>query len=292
MNNKINTKIKPYLFFIVGSFLYCFGTNVFVLPMNLYSGGFVGFSQLISNIFFANSTINIRGIIYFLLNVPLFLIGFKVIGKNFIEKSLTIIILQSIFFSIIPIPKNIVTQDIFVCCILSGIINGTGLVMILNDFGSSGGTDIIGLILSKKFEKLSVGKVSLIANILLYTLCGFLYSIETAIYSLIVSFVTSYTIDKLHSHNNIVSVYILTNDAEKISNIIINEINRDATITNVVGAYSKNDMKLVIAVLSKYDFHEAKKKIIEVDKNAFIFIHNNIEVLGNFEKRLYESRIN
>lgn len=292
MNNKINAKIKPYLFFIVGSFLYCFGTNVFVLPMNLYSGGFVGFSQLISNIFFSNSTINIRGIIYFLLNVPLFLIGFKVIGKNFIEKSLTIIILQSIFLSIIPIPKNIVTQDIFVCCILSGIINGIGLVMILNDFGSSGGMDIVGLILSKKFEKLSVGKVSLIANILLYTLCGFLYSIETAIYSLIVSFVTSYIIDKLHSHNNIVSVYILTNDAEKISNIIINEINRDATITNVVGAYSKNDMKLVIAVLSKYDFHEAKKKIIEVDKNAFIFIHNNIEVLGNFEKRLYESRIN
>lgn len=285
MNKK--GEIKNLLLCILGSFIYCIGFNFFIKCSNLYAGGFIGISQLLS--LFANGTkfesYNIQGIIYFLINIPLFIIGFKKFGKKFIGKSLIIIIAESIFLSVLPTTTPLI-DDTLTNCIIGGCIEGFGSALTFLGFGSSGGTDILGLLLSKKIKNITVGKVSFVTNAIVYTICACLFSFEVAAYSFITSVFCSFVVDKLHQQNNNVSVNIFSKKYKEISDFILNEINRDATILNSVGAYSNKDRQLVISIMSEYELKILEKKVREMDENAFIFVHPNISVIGNYEKRL------
>lgn len=281
------TEFKNLLLCIFGSFIYCIGFNFFIKCSNLYSGGFIGISQLLSLL--TNGTklenYNVQGIIYFLMNVPLFIIGFKKLGKKFIGKSVVIIISESIFLSILPQHPQLI-EDTLTNCILGGCIEGIGSALTFLGFGSGGGTDILGLLLSKKIKNLTVGKISFVINAIVYIICGCLFSFEIAAYSFIASIFCSILVDKLHQQNNNVSVNIFSKKYKEISDFILTDINRDATIINSTGAYSNKDRQLVISIMSEYELKILEKRVKEIDKDAFIFIHPNISVMGNYEKRL------
>lgn len=281
----MKNNIKNMTFCILGSLIYCIGVNFFINPMNLYSGGFVGISQLLS-ILIPFLNINNQGTIYFILNIPLFILGIKYLGKRLIGKSIIIIIAESVFLSIIPILDTPLIDDVLTNCIVGGVIEGIGAILTFIGFGSSGGTDILGLAIAKKFKEMGVGKVSLIINIVLYSVCAYEFSFEIAIYSFLTSVFCSFVVDKLHLQNNSVSVNILSNKDEEIANMILTELNRDATVLDGYGMYSKQGKKLIVSIMSEYELMILKRRIPEIDENAFIFIHPNISVVGNFEKRL------
>ena len=286
--SKIN--IKDLVFCIVGAVIYALAINVFVTPLNLYASGFVGIAQLLE-IPFKNipalSNININGIIYLVLNIPLFIIGFKVLGKSMILKSLFVIVLDSILLTIIPIPSEPLIEDVLTACIVGGTIEGIGCVMMFLGFGSSGGVDTLGLILTKKSKGLSVGRVALFVNLCIYTICTILFSFEIAVYSFLLSLIESYIIDKFHAQNNSVSVNIITNSKqEEIKDYIVDTLNRDATILQGVGGYSQKDKYVIVSIMSEYELNELKRDILNIDKNAFIYITSRVSIIGNFEKRL------
>ena len=133
---------------------------------------------------------------------------------------------------------------------------------------------------------MSVGKVSLTINIFVYIISAYLFSLEVAIYSILASIFCSLIIDKIHMQNNNVSVNILSEKYNEISKIILKDLNRDATILEGIGAYSNKEKKLIVSIMSQYELNILKRKVQEIDSNAFIFIQPHISIFGNFEKRL------
>lgn len=280
-------ELKNLSLCILGSLIYCLGFNYFIKCESLYAGGFIGISQLLSLLLKGTklANYNMQGLIYFVINIPLFIIGLKKFGKRFIGKSIIIIVFESLFLSILPSSTPLIKETL-TNCIIGGCIEGFGTALTFLGFGSSGGTDILGLLLSKNIKTITVGKVSFVINAIVYIICGTLFTFEIAAYSFITSVFCSIVIDKLHQQNNNVSVNIFSKKYSEINDFIVNTLNRDATILNSEGAYSHKNRQLVISIMSEYELKILEKKVREIDEHAFIFVHPNISVMGNYEKRL------
>lgn len=282
-------EIKNTLFCVLGSALYCLAVNLFVSPVELYSGGFVGISQLLARFLHTPLATNtVQSIIYFLINVPMFILALIFLGKRFISKSIVTIVAETLFFALIPIPDAPIVPEILTNCLIAGVLEAFGCILIYVSFGSGGGTDILGMLLVKKFRFLSVGRVSLSINLVVYSISALLFSIDVAVYSLLTSVICSLLIDRLHMQNNSVSVNILSKKYREVSEMILTELRRDATIVECIGAYSEEEKKMVISVMSEYELRLLKRRITEIDNRAFMFINPHVGVMGNFEKRLSE----
>ncbi|MBR5712896.1 MAG: YitT family protein [Lachnospiraceae bacterium] len=270
------------------SLIYCIGVNLFILPGGLYSGGFTGISQLLS--LFAVGTplepYNIKGALYFLLNIPIVILGWKSLGSKAMLKAGFTIVLESCLMSFLPIPKEPIISDALTNTIVGGFFEGVGCGLLYIGFGSGGGTDIIGIVLSRKYRSLSVGKVSLAINLIVYAVCAIVFNPEVAVYSIIAAFCCSLVVDKIHLQNRAVTVNVFTNREQEIGDWIRDNINRSATVFTGTGAYSGAERKLVISVMSEYEYHRLKHALPEIDPTAFANVYPSVAVLGDFEKRL------
>ena len=178
---------------ILGSFIFCFAINFFVVPNHLYTGGILGISQIIRSfiidVFKIDISFDFSGIIYYLINVPLFIVAYKSIGKTFFFRTLFAVSIQSIMLSLIPC--HLLIDDVLANVVIGGLLSGIGVGMILSSGASTGGTDIVGLAFAKKDNHFSVGKLGLVVNIFIYMVAGLRYGISIMIYSIISSAVVS-----------------------------------------------------------------------------------------------------
>lgn len=280
--------IKRLFIWVVASGIYCLSVNLFYVPGGLYSGGFTGIAQLLA-LLFQNTSLakyNLRGILYFIINIPVFVYGIKSIGWKSIAKAGVIVVLETIGFSLIPIPQSPIIQDVLVNTIVGGFLCGLGCGLTYLGFGLSGGTDIIGMALCKKYHKLSVAKIGLVVNVFVYGICAFIFNLDVAIYSLIAAFVSSLIADKIHLQNKSVSVNIFTDKPDDICDWIHMNLDRGATVIEGHGSYSHERKSMVVAVMSEYESRQFQHAIKEIDDKAFIFIDPSVGVIGNFNKRL------
>ncbi len=282
--------IKNILFCLLGTLVYSLGFLFFIKPANLYTGGFLGIAQLLS-LLTKNTPLagfDVQGILYFLMNVPLLIIGSKKLGMRFMTSSIICIVSESILLSVIPTPALPIIEDTLANCIIGGCIEGIGTAISFNAFASGGGTDILGMLLCRKFKSLTVGKVSLAVNIIVYVISAFIFSLEVAIFSFVASFISTFVLDHLHKQNNFVIANIITNKPNEVQEYILTTLNRAATEITGQGAYSKADKKMIIAVMSEYELTLLERDIKNVDPQSFIFIQRNASIIGNFEKRFSE----
>ena len=160
----------------LGILIFSIAINLFIVPNNLYSGGTLGISQLlrtaIVSVFHLNLKYDISSIIYFLINLPLFILAYKELSKTFLFRTLFTVILNSLFLLIIPIPEKPLTDDLLANIMIGGILAGIGIGMVLSTGSSSGGTDIIGIVLAKLNNKITVGSIGLSINVIIYLICG------------------------------------------------------------------------------------------------------------------------
>ena len=274
---------------LVGIILFCLSINLFIIPNHLYNDGILGISQLIRsfiiNTFNINFSFDISGTIYLILNIPLFIISYKHISKGFFFRTLIIIILQTVFLSIIPIPNSPLVDNNLTTILIGSILCGIGCGLYLSSGASGGGTEIIGIFLSSKNNNLSVGKINIIINIFVYTLCGILYGVEIMIYSVIYSVIVSIVIDKTHQQNICSQAFIFTKkEPHKIIDFIKNKLNRDATFWEATGAYDNSKTYICCAVLSKYEELRLERNFKYLDKGAFITKTSGVGVYGDFKK--------
>ena len=288
---KKKEEIVQVFYSVIGNLIYCLGFNLLIVPMGLYSGGFMGISQL-TGLFLTNvlhipipASVNLTGIIYFLLNVPLLYMGYRVLGKEFAVKTLVQTGLMSAILVVVPIPETPIVGDYLTSCIIGGIVCGVGCGMILRGRASAGGQDIIGLCCSKKFPNITVGKVTIIINIFVYGVCMLLFNIEIVIYSLIFSTVSSLAIDKVHIQNINTSVMIFTKKTG-ISKAIMEQTGRGVTNWDGEVAYTNKTSHILLVMISKYEVAQIKKIVHSIDPNAFMIFTEGCSVDGNFEKRL------
>ncbi len=280
--------LRNILLCLAGTLTYCLAFNMVIVPAGLYASGFVGISQLITDQLerFVHVRFHLQSVVYFCVDVPLFLAGFRILGKKNILFTMLIVAMESVFMALIPIPKKMILDDTFAVAICGGCLEGIGTSITFRGFGSSGGTDLLGLMLTEKNRKLSVGKVNFIVNAAVYTYAAFCYSFQTAIYSLIAEVFVSLMIDRLHKQNNIVTVNIISDQYDDFCRYIISTLNRGATLLEGKGAYSHAERKVIVAVLSEYELGLLEKEAEKIDKDAFIFASPNTVLSGDFEKRL------
>lgn len=288
---KQKAHVMEYLYAIAGSLVYAIAFNMLIVPLGLYSGGFMGLSQLL-NWFVTEGlgipvpgTVNLVGILYYAMNVPLFYMAYKMMSKEFALKSLFIVTVLSIFLVFVPVPKVPVITDHLTAAIVGAIIGGFGSGFVLRGRMAGGGQDIIGVCLAKKFPDFSVGKVSIIINVFVYAFCFFIYDIEMVFYSLIFATVYSLAIDKVHIQNINISVMIFSKK-EGIAQAIMEQMGRGVTDWNGEGAYTGEESKIMFVMINKYEVPQVKHIVKEIDPKAFMIFTEGCSVAGNFEKRL------
>lgn len=284
-------EIKQYFLVILGGFLFALGVNLFITPLNLYSAGLVGIAQIIRTLLidYAHlpipSSFDIAGIISFCLNIPLMVLAYKTISKKFFLKTLLNIATQMITISLIAIPEVPIIVDPFPSCVVGGIISGFGIGIALQAGGSSGGFDILGMYFTKKVPKFSVGTMNLWANIVIYSICAIMFNITTALYSIINLVVFIMVVDKTHYQNIDVSAMVFTKKSD-LHKIINKEMVRGVTYWKGAGAYLEEESYIFVCVFNKYEVRRFKELVAIHDPSAFVVVNEEVQVLGNFEKRL------
>ena len=291
MNKNIHERSIQLTYILGGSLIYAFGFNTFIVPMNLFSGGPLGIAQLLSYLFINVlhfeflRTVNIASIIYFTLNIPLLYAGYRVLGKRFTVKTLTMVALQSAMMLFLPIPKTPIIDDYLTACIVGGIVCGTGSGLVLRGHACSGGLEIVGLICSKIYKNMSVGKITILINAAIYAVCLALFDLEIVIYSLIFATTASLTTDKIHIQNINVSVLIFSKK-KGIASEIMQQLKRGVTCWDGEGAYTHEKEHVLYVIVSKYEVNRIKQIVREIDPQAFVSITEGSMVIGNYEKRL------
>ena len=275
----------------VGTTLFSLGVNIIITPLGLYNGGFMGMAQLIRTGLVQGlglsflGQVDIAGIIYYIINIPLFIWAWKEMGKRFLVSSLITVSVQTVWMTFVPIPKEPIISDYLTACIIGGLVVGTGVGMVLRGRSSGGGQDIVGVVCTKKYPGFSVGKITIMMNAVIYAVCLWMFDIEIVVYSLIYTTVLAMACDRMHVQNINISAMIFTKQ-DGIDQAVMKEMGRGVTKWEGVGAYTNEDSHILYIMISKYEIEQLKEIIHRVDPHAFIIMNEGSSVVGNFEKRL------
>lgn len=271
-----------------GSMLYALGMNLFLTPLHLFSGGGVGLAQLITLFlekFITVGNLNLYGIVYLAINIPLLFLAYFQLGYKFFIKTLIGSAAISLFTTLVPTLSVPIVDDYLTAVLIGGIAAGAGVGLILIAGGSGGGVDVIAMWAAKKFRNASVGKISLYFNVLLYGVMLFMFDAETVIYSLIYTVIFTLILDKTHYQNINVRVMIFTKKSG-IDNAINVRTGRGVTKWDGCGAYTQEATQILVSCINKYEVNEMLDLIHSIDPQAFVIVDENVMVNGNFEKRL------
>ena len=284
----LNWYFKDVVKLFIGTLMFCLSINIFVVPNGLYSGGVLGLSQLIRSIvidvFNLNISFDFSGILYYLINIPLFVLAYKNLSKQFLFRTVLVITVQTLMLSVIP--TIAIVNDTLTNVLVGGLLGGAGLGIILSCGASTGGSDIIGLVMAKKNNELSVGKLGLVLNVFIFSITGIIYGLETMIYSIVYSFVDSLTLDKMHEQNICSTAFIFCKkNPKEINNFIKNDLGRDFTYWDAKGGYDDSRTYIIYTALTKYELIKLERKIKECDFNAFMVKSDGIGIKGEFEKK-------
>lgn len=303
-NKKEILDISFRLFIVIFSnILYAISTVWFLEPCGLYSGGATGLAQLINRIFLLFD-ININlGLLVFLINVPIVLIGIKYVSKKFAIYSIIAVIVQSVFTAFLSkgpftdFPTFITWEQkevlnyggILTLALFGGLLSGASSGIALKYGTSTGGIDIVAQAVSLK-KNVSIGNFTMAFNVLLAIVGGlclesnFNLAMTIFLFTCIRMIINSLVMDKIHTSYGFQALYIFTTKKEEISQDIINEVKRGCTYIPVQGAYSKKEFTEIYTVVSKYEVDRVMRIIKRHDENAFVTIQPVKAIKGNFKK--------
>ena len=267
----LHNRILRLVLAVLGELIAAAALNLFIVPLSLYTGGLLGFCQLVRTLLqdflgVSFGAYDIAGVLYFLLNIPLLMIGYRNLGRGLAVRTIICTVSYSVFY---------------------GILTGIGSGIVLTCGGSGGGLDVLGLIMSKRDSAFTVGKFALGFNALLYTAILILFDPEVAIYSVIYNFANSMILDRMHQQNVTVQALIFTREDESVlADFIIKQLGRSVTYWDGVGAYTKDDVRVLCVCLSKYEIEELLHMVHSVDPHAFLTVQEGVRVFGNFPRKL------
>lgn len=267
-------KIWPYLGIAFGSLVFALSLNLFLVANGLAEGGFTGLALLIHYL-----TEWPVGSIILVLNLPLFLVGWKLWGKTFFIKTLLGVVGVSVAVDLTA-GFHFKTGDLLLSALYGGVLSGAGLGIVLRSGATTGGIDILARLIYEK-TGISMGKVFFLFDLTVITLVASILGLEKALYTLVALFISSRMIDRLiEGVDEARAVTIISTLNQAIANSIINNLQRGATIIKGYGAYTGKEKNVLYVVVNKQELLTLKKIIRDIDPRAFIIISNVYEVLG------------
>ncbi len=271
----------------LGSLLIASGLYFFIASAQLAVGGISGLAIVVKELLPDMPF----GLIMLGLNVIMFLIGFLVIGKAFGVKtvycSLGISVFIMVFEHIIPVTQP-VSQDMLIILIFGMLLISTGQALIFNHGASSGGTDIIAKIIIK-FIPMKIGTALQIADLVIIAAAIGVFGIEKGLYALLGIMINGFLVDYLIDGFNVAKlVMIISNETQEVTDYIINDLDRSATVYPATGAYSNEDKNVITTVVNRRQFVQLKNQINIIDPHAFVTVQQLHEVMGEgFTKGLH-----
>ncbi|MBP3906276.1 MAG: YitT family protein [Peptostreptococcaceae bacterium] len=275
--------ILRYILIIIGITISSIGINGFLKPAHLLGGGVAGMSVAINHV----TGFNV-GIITFLINMPIFILGFIFLEKQFCITSLINMVLFSTILGITQdIGNYIVINDIILQTVYGGILGGIGLGIVFRAKSSLGGTDIIAAILKIK-KNIPMKDTGLAINFLVVCIGAILFGLNIGLYTLIGMFINAYVMNIVKDAMNYQkSVMLISNKSEEIGNSIMKDLVRGVTYIEAEGAYTHEKKRIIYCIVSSNEIPRIKEIALKYDKEAFISVNDVNEVKGRGFKEKY-----
>lgn len=281
-----NKRVENTLLIITGGFIMGFALIFFLVPSEIAAGGVSGIATVLYHLF--NLPV---GIMVLVLNIPIFVLGFVNFDARFLVTSIigtlalsfsTQIFELEFFSRFLP-----VSNDMFLCSVLGGVVYGFGLGLALRSGGTTGGTDILSLVLKKWFPRFSVGQFIIIIDGVIITAAGLAFGrLDTILYSAVMLFVSSYMADTMIDGLDFAKmVYVISGKEHEISQKIAEELQRGSTALSGFSMYSGKTRNVLLCVMRKYQLPKLKEIVMEIDEEAFVIVSDVKEVIGLGFKR-------
>lgn len=274
--------IKDYFIMLMGLSLYAFSWTLFLVPAQITGGGISGLAAVI----FYSTKIPI-GLTFFAINLVLVGIAMKILGASFGIKTIFSMSVLSVLFSI---PQNMfpgaIINDNFLSAVLGGMLGGVGIGLVFSRGGSTGGTDIIAMIINK-YRNVSPGRIIMYCDVIIIGSSYFLvHSLDKMVYGFVSMAVVSYTLDAFLSGSNAsAQIFIFSPKYEEIADFIKDETMRGVTVLDGTGWYTQQDVKVLMTIVRKKETSVLFRKVKEIDPDAFISMASVMGVYGQgFDK--------
>ena len=284
-NNKVLNLLWDYFLMTVGSVIFCMAWTSIIIPTGLASGGLTGLCTIIE---YATNGAIPMGIPYWIMNIGLLVIGFLSLGRAFGIKTIYVIVLTSVLFNVLPefealkYTGFVENDEKLLAALIGAAMEAVGLGIVLLRGGSSGGTDIIAMIINK-YWPVSPGKVYLYTDIFIIATLLFIpdKTLIDVVYAYIIMLGFSFGIDYvLLGNKSSVQILVFSSKYQEIADHIIYDVHRGVTALQSVGWYSQKESKVLLIVSRKYQMNEVIKEIKAIDPKAFVSVSTAMSVYG------------
>ena len=279
----VGSIIMRYVMMIIGATLAAVSLELFLIPNNIIDGGVIGISLITNNLTGLNF-----GILIFIFNLPFLYAGYKYIGKSFVIASLfsivALAVIEPVLHSIPP-----ATDETLLATVFGGLILGTGVGIVVRNGGALDGTEILGILLTRKFP-FSVGEFVMFFNIFIFGWAGFVLGWEQAMFSIITYFVASKAMDFVGQGftGDTKAALIVSDEHDEVGEAIQQRLGRMITKLHGKGGFSENDKEVIFVVLTRLEIAKLRSIVFETDQNAFITIVDAQEAHGGkFKKAVH-----
>lgn len=266
--------LKDYVLIVLGTFLSGFAFAKFFLPYDLAPGGVTGISTVLASVLPLSV-----GVLSFLINVPLFLLGWKTVGWRFAARSFIAMTLMSFFIDMVP--SGDLSGDVMLAAIFGGVLLGLGLGMVVRAGATTGGTDMAAKMLHQVFSFMSIATILLVIDASVVLIAALVFGVQAGLWALITLFVATKAMDMvIKGFNTAMQFMIISNHSEEIVYRIHHEIDRGCTRLMAEGTHSGRPVGTLVCILSRTEAPRLKKIVAEADPHAFVTVCDVHEALG------------
>ena len=277
MKHTVRHYVKSYAVITLGSILYALAYNIFYAPNLVAMGGLTGLGQVL------NAIIPVLpvGTTVFIMNVPLFFLGWKYIGGHLLVSSLYAMTFSSFAIDVMDMIYRFPPMDTMLAAIFGGALLGLGIGLVFSKGATTGGTDLIARLLKLKFAWLPMGTLVLIPDFIVIALAAMAFGkVETALYGIVSLFITTKVMDMvLYGLDSSKVAYIISDSCKEITDAVM-AMDRGATILHGEGAYSGDEKKVLMVAFKQKEIVPLKEKVNEIDPHAFLIVCDAHDVLG------------
>ena len=255
------------------SFVWCFDPN------GIAFGGITGLAQIVNRLFPAAPV----GVTVIVLNIPLFILGWKLIGGKLLVSSLYAMFISSVFIDLLPPLYDWQPMEPLLACIFGGLLMGASLGVVFLQGATTGGTDLAARLLKLKFKWLPMGKLLMGVDLAVIVLVAlFFRNLNTALYGLVALYISTLAMDGiLYGLDNAKVAYIISDHNDEISSAIVQDLDRGVTILHGQGAYTGAEKQVLMCAFKQREIAAIKAAVKDIDPDAFLIVCNAHEVLGD-----------
>lgn len=275
----IKKYLLPFLWLVLASLIYALGFNWCYVPNHIGFGGITGVGQIIHEALPWAPV----GTVVIVLNIPLFLLGWKLLGGRLLLSSLFAMFASSVLIDLTAVLYDFQPMEPLLACIFGGLLVGASLGVVFLQGATTGGTDLIARLLKLRFAWLPMGRLLMMIDLLVIVAVGLTFqSLESALYGLVALYISTIVMDAvLYGLDNAKVAYIISDHHREIATAIIHDMDRGVTILHGEGAYSGVEKQVLLCAFKQRQIVALKRTVKEIDPSAFLIVCEAHEVLGD-----------